>query len=124
MVCVSLFLSLCLSVCDCAVLRDLERGRKLDYTLTTYMKFVKPAFEEFVLPVGLFVYVSHVMSRRRNSLTSSFHVALRTLVSDFVPAHLQHAVAIDLIVHHLRLVSGDLALATTTTDAQPLHKFE
>ena len=35
----------------CAVVKDMERGRKLDTTLQNYMRYVKPAFEEFVLPV-------------------------------------------------------------------------
>ncbi len=36
----------------CIVVRDTkERGRELDLVLTQYIKFVKPAFEEFTLPV-------------------------------------------------------------------------
>ena len=36
----------------CSVLRDTkDRGRDLDQVLNQYIKFVKPAFEEFTLPV-------------------------------------------------------------------------
>ena len=36
------------------VLRDIEdRGRDLEQVLTQYITFVKPAFEEFCLPVSL-----------------------------------------------------------------------
>lgn len=34
-----------------AVLRDVNRGRDLEQILTQYTTFVKPAFEEFCLPV-------------------------------------------------------------------------
>lgn len=34
-----------------AVLRDVHRGRDLEQILTQYTTFVKPAFEEFCLPV-------------------------------------------------------------------------
>lgn len=34
-----------------AVLRDVQRGRDLEQILTQYTTFVKPAFEEFCLPV-------------------------------------------------------------------------
>lgn len=34
------------------VLRDMSRGRDLEQILTQYTTFVKPAFEEFCLPVG------------------------------------------------------------------------
>lgn len=41
--------------CCIAVLRDTqERGRDLEQVLATYANFVKPAFEEFCLPVSLF----------------------------------------------------------------------
>lgn len=46
----SLFLPLLLSP---AVLRDTqERGRRLEQVLDQYTNFVKPAFEEFTLPVS------------------------------------------------------------------------
>lgn len=36
-----------------AVLRDIkERGRNLEQVLSQYMNVVKPAFEEFTLPVS------------------------------------------------------------------------
>lgn len=35
----------------CLVLRDMRRGRDLEQILTQYTTFVKPAFEEFCLPV-------------------------------------------------------------------------
>lgn len=37
------------------VLRDMNRGRDLEQILTQYTTFVKPAFEEFCLPVSLTV---------------------------------------------------------------------
>ena len=37
-----------------AVLRDIsERGRELEQVLAQYITFVKPAFEEFCLPVSV-----------------------------------------------------------------------
>lgn len=36
------------------VLRDVHRGRDLEQILTQYTTFVKPAFEEFCLPVAPF----------------------------------------------------------------------
>ena len=37
----------------CTVLRDTqERGRDLEQVLATYANFIKPAFEEFCLPVS------------------------------------------------------------------------
>lgn len=35
------------------VLRDMSRGRDLEQILTQYTTFVKPAFEEFCLPVSV-----------------------------------------------------------------------
>ena len=47
------------SVC-LAVLRDItERGRDLEQVLSQYITFVKPAFEEFCLPVSNCVFFSH-----------------------------------------------------------------
>lgn len=37
------------------VLRDMNRGRDLEQILTQYTTFVKPAFEEFCLPVSMMV---------------------------------------------------------------------
>ncbi|CAK9821838.1 Uridine-cytidine kinase [Anthophora retusa] len=60
------------------VLRDIsERGRDLDYVLNQYMNFVKPAFEEFCLPTKKFADV-------------------------IIPRGADNAVAIDLIVQHIR----------------------
>lgn len=43
---------------NCRVTRDVEeRNRDLDTVLTQYMKFVKPAFEEFCLPTKKFADV-------------------------------------------------------------------
>lgn len=39
------------------VLRDIgERGRDLEQVLTQYITFVKPAFEEFCLPVSILTH--------------------------------------------------------------------
>ena len=35
------------------VKRDMSRGRELNQILNQYTKFVKPAFEDFCLPVSL-----------------------------------------------------------------------
>lgn len=41
------------------VLRDIsERGRDLESVLAQYITFVKPAFEEFCLPVGVLQHVT------------------------------------------------------------------
>lgn len=37
------------------VLRDMTRGRDLEQILTQYTTFVKPAFEEFCLPVSMLI---------------------------------------------------------------------
>ena len=40
------------------VLRDInERGRKLDQVLNQYIDLVKPAFEEFTLPVSIVMII-------------------------------------------------------------------
>lgn len=39
-------------------MRDIsERGRDLEQVLTQYMTFVKPAFEEFCLPVRFICWI-------------------------------------------------------------------
>lgn len=41
------------------MLRDIsERGRDLESVLAQYITFVKPAFEEFCLPVGVSLHVA------------------------------------------------------------------
>lgn len=43
-----------------SVLRDIsERGRDLEQVLSQYITFVKPAFEEFCLPVSAPVLLRH-----------------------------------------------------------------
>jgi len=60
------------------VVRDVqERGRDLDTVLTQYMKFVKPAFEEFCLPTKKFADV-------------------------IIPRGADNTVAISLIVQHIK----------------------
>nr|XP_033818066.1 uridine-cytidine kinase 2 isoform X2 [Geotrypetes seraphini] len=59
------------------VLRDIgERGRDLEQVLTQYITFVKPAFEEFCLPVckvTLPLHCDHMFYKRpRNMQMSSF----------------------------------------------------
>lgn len=50
-------LLLCAVVVFVSVLRDInERGRDLDQVLSQYITFVKPAFEEFCLPVSKVIY--------------------------------------------------------------------
>lgn len=40
--------------------RDInERGRDLEQVLNQYMNFVKPAFEEFCLPVNYFYFLNY-----------------------------------------------------------------
>lgn len=43
------------------VLRDMTRGRDLEQILTQYTTFVKPAFEEFCLPVSMIVITDCVL---------------------------------------------------------------
>lgn len=46
--------------CVISVLRDIsERGRELEQVLNQYITFVKPAFEEFCLPVRIFYKLCH-----------------------------------------------------------------
>lgn len=49
--------------CVILVLRDIsERGRELEQVLNQYITFVKPAFEEFCLPVRNFYKLCLVLS--------------------------------------------------------------
>lgn len=49
--------------CVILVLRDIsERGRELEQVLNQYITFVKPAFEEFCLPVRNFYKLCSVLS--------------------------------------------------------------
>lgn len=60
------------------VMRDVkERGRDLDKVLVQYVKFVKPAFEEFCLPTKKYADI-------------------------IIPRGAENSVAINLIVHHIR----------------------
>lgn len=43
------------------VLRDVHRGRELEQILTQYTTFVKPAFEEFCLPVPAFCLLGDLL---------------------------------------------------------------
>ncbi|XP_072176248.1 uridine-cytidine kinase 2-like [Diadema setosum] len=65
------------------VMRDVkERGRDLDKVLMQYVKFVKPAFEEFCLPTKKYADV-------------------------IIPRGAENSVAINLIVHHIRDILND-----------------
>lgn len=83
------------------VLRDMTRGRDLEQILSQYTTFVKPAFEEFCLPVSMMIiseYVpvflclspyfmqtlSKISSRLRNMQMSSFPEELTTWVMIFL----------------------------------------
>uniref|UniRef100_H2VCF0 uridine/cytidine kinase n=1 Tax=Takifugu rubripes TaxID=31033 RepID=H2VCF0_TAKRU len=44
------------------VLRDMSRGRDLEQILTQYTTFVKPAFEEFCLPVSLSPHIQDILN--------------------------------------------------------------
>lgn len=49
-----------------SVLRDIsERGRELEQVLAQYITFVKPAFEEFCLPVGDSAFHTHLSNTHR-----------------------------------------------------------
>lgn len=48
-----LYIFFCVCAFSFSVLRDIsERGRELEQVLAQYITFVKPAFEEFCLPVS------------------------------------------------------------------------
>jgi len=50
------------------VLRDIqERGRELEQVLTQYTQFVKPAFEEFCLPVSICELIGGWQTYQRNA---------------------------------------------------------
>ena len=52
----------------CPVLRDIrERGRDLEQVLTQYTTLVKPAFEEFCLPVRLEPHIWHLVYLQKNN---------------------------------------------------------
>lgn len=76
------------------VLRDMNRGRDLEQILSQYTTFVKPAFEEFCLPVSMTIAAhskstpppthtrnSFSSSRLRNMQTSLFRGVSTTWVS-------------------------------------------
>lgn len=50
------------------VLRDMNRGRDLEQILTQYTTFVKPAFEEFCLPVSMMLITDCLFSSVRHSV--------------------------------------------------------
>ena len=51
--CYSMCLHVCRELVSAIVLRDInERGRDLEQVLHQYVHYVKPAFEEFTLPVS------------------------------------------------------------------------
>ena len=64
-----------------AVLRDIEeRGRDLEGILRQYVQFVKPSFEDFILPVSRFVPLCPTIS------LSQMH-AERSVCTCFVGSH-------------------------------------
>jgi len=70
------------------VLRDIqERGRELEQVLTQYTQFVKPAFEEFCLPVSksfhMILIVTMVTCRLRNMLMLLFPEGQKIMVRVF-----------------------------------------
>lgn len=52
----------------------MERGRDLEQVLNQYMNFVKPAFEEFCLPVSYiyFLYIYFTTLKRYYFILDSF----------------------------------------------------
>ncbi|XP_065209559.1 uridine-cytidine kinase isoform X2 [Planococcus citri] len=79
----------------------MERGRDLDQVLNQYMTFVKPAFEEFCLPTKKFADI-------------------------IIPRGADNAVAIDLIVQHIRdflnnIRHNDLENKINTSHLARLH---
>nr|CAD7446725.1 unnamed protein product [Timema bartmani] len=85
--------------------RDIKnRGRDLDQVLNQYMNFVKPAFEEFCSPTKK--YADVIIPRGADNTGECMHYIHNTIRSVIFITHLcdewLHAVAIDLIVQHIR----------------------
>lgn len=74
----------------------MERGRDLDQVLHQYMTFVKPAFEEFCLPTKKFADV-------------------------IIPRGADNAVAIDLIVQHIRDFLNNIRHCENETPLSTAH---
>ncbi|KAK1803695.1 hypothetical protein P4O66_021104 [Electrophorus voltai] len=111
------------------VLRDMKRGRDLEQILTQYTTFVKPAFEEFCLPLkmhecctlkikvdlmlasypfikpdrlSLTLSVTHTPPRPRRPQTKKYADVI-------IPRGVDNMVAINLIVQHIQdILNGDI----------------
>ncbi|KAM8873898.1 uridine-cytidine kinase 2-A isoform 1-T1 [Spinachia spinachia] len=122
------------------VLRDIsDRGRDLESVLAQYITFVKPAFEEFCLPVSALVpTVTHwnecgAEPRLMVQPLSPFFIAAiqtKKYADVIIPRGVDNLVAINLIVQHIQdILNGGLTkrlngwvnvyATTTTTKQQP-----
>lgn len=58
------------------VLRDMSRGRDLEQILSQYTTFVKPAFEEFCLPVSVVVSPDYALICSASYSVKQTHITL------------------------------------------------
>ncbi|CAK7290994.1 uridine-cytidine kinase 1 isoform X1 [Vulpes vulpes] len=89
------------------VLRDVHRGRDLEQILTQYTTFVKPAFEEFCLPVPLSLTWGASFSPFSRGLSAP--CPTKKYADVIIPRGVDNMVAINLIVQHIQdILSGDI----------------
>lgn len=72
----------------------MERGRDLEQVLNQYMNFVKPAFEEFCLPVSslsnFFLLSSHLLADARNFSLVPLTRGIMTIPLIYDPVYIAH----------------------------------
>ncbi|XP_065784284.1 uridine-cytidine kinase 1 isoform X1 [Muntiacus reevesi] len=104
------------------VLRDVQRGRDLEQILTQYTTFVKPAFEEFCLPVPPSACpgtsfppcqkAPRAHSVRAESWTDTvccIRGETKKYADVIIPRGVDNMVAINLIVQHIQdILNGDI----------------
>ncbi|NIG61706.1 uridine-cytidine kinase 1 isoform X5 [Pontoporia blainvillei] len=89
------------------VLRDVHRGRELEQILTQYTTFVKPAFEEFCLPVPPSACLG--TSFAPFSEGPPVPRSTKKYADVIIPRGVDNMVAINLIVQHIQdILNGDI----------------
>nr|XP_044634470.1 uridine-cytidine kinase 1 isoform X1 [Equus asinus] len=94
------------------VLRDVHRGRDLEQILTQYTTFVKPAFEEFCLPVPAVCILGNACPPfSEGQVAPGLRAMTQTkkYADVIIPRGVDNMVAINLIVQHIQdILNGDI----------------
>eukprot|EP00069_Balaena_mysticetus_P006658 bmy_05362T0 len=87
------------------VLRDVHRGRDLEQILTQYTTFVKPAFEEFCLPIR----PPQQLGGPSSVVPQGAQQGTKKYADVIIPRGVDNMVAINLIVQHIQdILNGDI----------------